>query len=114
MFFKAAAAALVFIAATSGSTTLRDSVLTFRQALAACPGALGSVSFAVNHARVAAAEGIDSDESETNEYGQLTVVLQDPNSGKSAKIDLDQRTRTVTAKNLRVESGGKVACILPD
>ena len=114
MFLKAAAAALVLIAATSGSTTLRDSVLTFRQALGACPGALGSVSFAVNHARVAAAEGVDSDATEPDANGSLTVVLQDPKSGKSAKVSLDQRTRTVTAKNLRVESGGRVACILPD
>jgi hypothetical protein len=114
MFFKAAAA-LVLIAATSGSTTLSDSVITFRQALGACgAGALGSVSFALHHARVAAAEGVDSDETEPDEYGTLSVVLQDPKSGKSAKIGLDQRSRTVTAKNLRVEMGGKVACILPD
>jgi hypothetical protein len=113
MFFKAAAA-LVLIAATGGSTTLRDSVLTFRQALAACPGALGSVTFAVNHARVAGAEGVDTDETEPDANGTLTVVLQDPASGKSAKIGLDQRSRKVTAKNMRVESGGRVACILPD
>jgi hypothetical protein len=113
MFFKAAAA-FVLVAATGGSTTLSDSVITFRQALGACGGALGSVSFALHHARVAAAEGVDTDETEPDEYGALTVVLQDPKSGKSATIGLDQRQRKVTAKNLRVEMGGKVACIFPD
>lgn len=114
MFFKAAAT-LVLIAATGGSTTLSDSVISFRQALGACgEGALGSVSFSLHHARVAAAEGVDTDETEPDANGTLTVVLQDPKSGKSAKIGLDQPRRTVSAKNLRLEMGGRVACILPD
>jgi hypothetical protein len=115
MFLKATAASLVLVAAAGGATTLSDSVLTFKQALGACgAGALGSVSFALGHARVAAAAGIDSDETEPDEYGTLTVVLQDPKSGKSAKVGLDQRKRAVSAKNVQVVERGRVACILPD
>ncbi|MBV8601662.1 MAG: hypothetical protein JO359_08900 [Candidatus Eremiobacteraeota bacterium] len=105
--------AVVLIAAMSGSTTLRDSHASFKQALAACSGALGSVTFALGHARVAAAPGVDSDES-FGDAGKVNVVLQDGGSSKAAKLSIDQSKRTISAKNVRVEAHGTIACILPD
>jgi hypothetical protein len=107
-------AASVLVAAVGGSTTLHDSNVSFKQALGACSGALGSVSFALGHARIAASPGIDTDESEPNANGMVSVTLQDASGAKSAKVSIDQRSRSVSAKNVRVEMRGNVACILPD
>ena len=109
-----AVAAVALIAAMSGSTRLYDSPVTFRQALAACAGALGSISFAAGHARIAAAAGVDSDESPVDNNGTLNASLQDAGGTKSAKITIDQRQRTIAAKNVRVVRHNTVACILPD
>lgn len=112
---KFIALALVLLAATSGSSvTLRNSHITFKRALESCTGALGSVTFALNHARIAAHEGVNIDESMTDTNGMFTAQLQSASGGKSASIALDQRERTVAAKNVRVEQNGAVACILPD
>jgi hypothetical protein len=95
------------------SATLHGSNISFKHALQACGGALGSVSFALGHARIAAAEGIDSDESAPDANGKMSVTLQNDSGTKSAKVSIDQRHNSVSAKNLRVVNGD-VACILPD
>lgn len=112
MGFKEVAAA-VLIAATGGSATLHDSRVSFKDALGACGGALGSVSFSLNHARVAGAAGIETDETQDSN-GNMRVVLQNASGTKSARVTIDQKTRSVSAKNMRVEKRGTVACILPD
>lgn len=107
-------ASLVLVAATSGSVTLHDSNVTFRQALHSCTGALGSVSFALAHARTAAAEGVDTDESAPDSNGMMTVMFTSADGSKSAKVSIDQGKRSINAKNLRVEMNRSVACVLPD
>jgi hypothetical protein len=108
------AMALVAVVAVSGGATLHDSTITFRRALDACPGALGSVSFALGHARVAASEGVDMEETEADPNGRLDVTLQTTSGNQSAAVAIDQRARSVSAKHVRVELNRRVACILPD
>ena len=112
MMVKAIAAGITIVA-MAGGATLRDSHVSFKQALAACSGALGSVSFSLGHARIAASAGVDTDES-PGSSGQLSVVLQDGAGSKSAKVTIDQRQRMVMAKNVRVAGNNAIACILPD
>lgn len=108
-------ASLVLLAASgSGSVTLQESNVTFKRALQSCTGALGSVSFALGHGRVATAPGVESDQSLPDSSAVISVVLQASNGAKSAKVSIDQRNRTVTAKNVRAEANRTVACILPD
>ena len=106
-------AAVLVIAAMSGSATLRDSHVTYKQALSACGGALGSVSFALGHARIGSSPGVDIDEAPAD-GGKLSAVLEDGGSSKSAKISIDQTQRSVSAKHVRVVRNGTVACILAD
>ncbi len=106
---------LALLAAAGGSSaTLRDSNVTFKQALHSCGGALGSVSFALGHARIATLPGVDMDESPPGPISMISVVLQSASGGQSAKVTIDQTHRTVAAKNVRLKMSGSVACILPD
>jgi len=109
-----ALASLVLLAASSGGVTLHDSNVTFKRALQSCTGALGSVSFALGHARTAAADGVDTDESALDTSGMMTVVFQSADGSKSAHVAIDQRKRLVSAKNVRVEMNRSVACVSPD
>jgi hypothetical protein len=113
MNFKPAIA-LVLLAAMSASTTLTDSVVTYKQALGACSGALGSVTFALGHARVATPQGVKSSESAPDANGNMMVVLKDATGSKTAHFAIDQAKRSVSAKNVRVEMHDQVACVLPD
>ena len=108
------AAAILLLGAIGPSTVLGDSNVSFRRALSVCSGTLGSVSFAAGHARIAATEGVEIEESEADENAVVNVTLQMENGAKSARVALDQRRRTVHAKNARRELNGRVACILPD
>ncbi len=110
----AKAVAIVSIVAMSGSATLHDSTITFKRALGACSGALGSVSFALGHARVAASEGVNIDETEADPNGRLSATLQNASGTKSAAVSIDQRARSVSAKHVTVELNRRVACIYPD
>ena len=109
-----AGAALMLVVALSGGVSLRDSTVSFKQALAACPGSLGSISFALGHARVAASQGVDTFETEGDANGKLSVTLQNAAGSASAAVSIDQRRRSVSAKHLSVQLNGRVACIRAD
>jgi len=106
--------ALVLLAATYPSTTLTDSVVTYKQALEACNGTLGSVSFALGHARIITPQGVKSSESAADANGNVKVVFKDAATSKAAHFAIDQNKREISAKNVRVEMHKQVACILPD
>lgn len=106
--------ALVLAAAMSSSATLSNSNTSFREALHACSGALGSVSFASNHARIASAEGVDTFEGDFNENGTMRATLESSDGKKYARVTVNQRHRSVFAGHLRTTMGGRVACIYPD
>lgn len=108
------AAALTLIAALSGSTHIGNSNVSFKEALGACPGTLGAVSFAAGHARIIASAGVETDESLPDKNGTINVMLQDASGKKTARVRIDQKGRMVYAKNVRTEMRGNVACVLPD
>lgn len=108
-------ASVMLLAAASGTTvTLHDSNVTFKRALQSCSGALGSVSFALNHARTAAAPGVNTDESGPDANGMMTVVFETANGSKTASVAIDQRNRSVSAKNVRTVMSRSVACVSAD
>lgn len=108
------AAILSVLVALGGNTTLHDSNVSFKQALDACSGGLGAVSFALGHARISAAAGIDTDESGPDPSGVISLTLRNAGGAKSSRVSIDQQRRSVSAKNLRIELNGRVACVLPD
>lgn len=105
------AGALHASAATS-SVTLTASSLTFKQALAACPGALGTVTFSLGHARVAEAAGVSS-QSDTTSAGVDTVTFTNDKS-QSATVIVNGHDRTVSGKNVQVKWKGQLACVMPE
>ena len=107
--------ALVLLGATSASSvTLHDSNVTFRRALSQCPGALGTVTFALAHARIATHEGVTMETTEGDEVTEFSVRLRSSDGNKSANIEIDQRRRSVEGKDVRATLNRSVACIFPD
>lgn len=108
------ALALGSAAATAAASpvTLSPSTLTFKQAAAACNGALGTVTFALGHARIASSSGV-SEQIDTTSSGIDTATFAD-NAGKSATVVADGHKRTVSAKNVQVKWKNQLACIMPD
>lgn len=106
-------AVFALLAAIGGSTTIQPSNVSFREALAACPGALGTVSFAMHFARVTTAEGAFFTESEPVN-GAFDATLENESGSKSARVSIDQPRRSIKAKNVELKRNGTVACILPD
>lgn len=97
--------------AASGPVTLKPSSASFQQALAACPGALGSVTFTLGHSRVAAAPGVDTD-SDADAAGVETVKFVDA-KGATATVIANGHTRTVSGNNVTAKANGTVACVMP-
>lgn len=97
----------------SGPIQIANSNVSFREALASCPGGLGAVSFALGHARIVASAGVDTDESLPDSNGMISVTLQDASGKNLARVRIDQKRRTVSGRGVRAEMRGKVACIMP-
>jgi hypothetical protein len=97
--------------AASGPVTLKPSSASFQQALAACPGALGSVTFTLGHSRVAAGAGVDTD-SDADAAGVETVKFGDA-KGAQATIVANGHARTVSGDKVTVKSNGTIACVMP-
>ena len=112
LWFASLALASTVVAAAGSPVTLKPSSMTFQQALAACPGALGSVTFTLGHSRVAAAAGVASD-SDADAAGVETVTFSGA-KGAAATIVANGHARTVSGKNVTTVSNGQVACVKPD
>ncbi len=98
-------------ASSPATVTVAQSNLSFKQAMAACPGALAGVTFTLNHLRIAEMAGVSSDLDDADPASQtLTLTAA---GGGSATVKVDAQTRQVTAKNVKL-SGKNVACIAPD
>jgi hypothetical protein len=79
--------------------------------MAACPGALAGISFALNHLRVAEQAGVVSDLDDASPTAQV-LTLQNA-SGASATVMVNAVAHTVSAKNVKL--GNKsVACVSAD
>lgn len=93
------------------SVTVAPSNTSFKEAMAACPGAMAGISFTLGHLRVAEQAGVDSDLDDADPTAQtLTLTAAD---GGTASVKIDAKTRTVIAKNVKL-SGTSVACVSPD
>lgn len=104
--------ATVAAGAASGPVTLKPSSMTFQQALKACPNAMGSVTFALGHSRVAAAPGVSTD-SDADSAGVETVQFLGA-KGAAATIVANGHSHTVTGKNVSAAANGTVACVMHD
>jgi hypothetical protein len=98
-------------AATSVTMTLRNSTVSFSQAQAACVGTLGSVSFSLNHIRAHPSTGVDLQEKTTATNGVMTIVFSAKASGKTATVEVNSHTRSVSGKNVIVKLNKSVACV---
>ncbi|MBV8374281.1 MAG: hypothetical protein JO302_02120 [Candidatus Eremiobacteraeota bacterium] len=105
-------AAVTQAVASSGSVTLAASSMTFKQALSACPGALGSVTFSLGHSRVAAASGI-STQTDTSSAGIDTITFSG-SGGASASVIANGHDRSVSGKHVEAKAKNQVACVMPD
>ena len=99
--------------AAASPVTLGPSTLTFKQAAAACSGALGTVTFTLGHARVGSLAGV-SEQVDASSAGIDTIVFTQEASGKSATAVADGHKRTVSAKNVQVKWKNQLACVMPD
>lgn len=100
------------MAAASQTVTLQPSSLSYKQAIAACTGALGTVTFTLGHARSAGLAGV-SESVDSSMMGIDTITFTD-SSGKSATAVANGHNRTVSAKNVQVKWKKQLACIMPD
>lgn len=99
-------------AAAAQTVTLQPSSLSFKQAVSACSGSLGSVSFTLGHARVAAQPGV-SEDVDTSSSGIDTVTFTD-SGGKTATATANGHNHTVSAKNVQTKWKSQLACVNPD
>jgi hypothetical protein len=104
-------AAVSPVAAASGPVTLTASSVTFKQALAACPGALGSITFTLGHSRVAATSGV-STQTDTSSAGVDTITFSGPGGG--ATVVANGHDRSVSGKHVAAKMKNQVACVMPD
>jgi hypothetical protein len=107
-----ALASTVAAGAAGTSVTLKPSSATFQQALAACPNALGSVTFTLGHSRVGAAAGVATD-TDADTAGVETVQFMGA-KGATATIVANGHARTVSGKNVTTKGNGSIACVMAD
>jgi hypothetical protein len=105
-------AALSPLAAAGGPVTLTASSLSFKQALAACPGALGSITFTLGHSRVAAASGV-STQTDTSSAGVDTITFSGA-GGAGATVVANGHDRSVSGKHVAAKMKNQVGCVMPD
>lgn len=98
-------------AAASGSVTVKPGSLSYKQALAACPKALGAVTFTLGHARLASAPGVTYTV-DTSDAGIDTATLT--GAAGSATVTANAHDRTITGKNVTLKYNGQVACVAAD
>jgi hypothetical protein len=111
VFFGLALAAAP--AAGPPSVTLSPGTLSFKQAAAACPGALGTISFTLGHTRAGALAGV-TEQVDTSPTGIDTVTFAHESSGTSASVIANAHKNTVSAKHVQVKWHNQLACIMPD
>lgn len=109
MRIMAAVTFMAALGATGSATTVTvaPSSIGFKQAMAACPGALAAVSFTLGHVRIAELPGVSSDLDDTVPTAQ-TIALT--SASGNANVTVNAKTRQVSANNVKL-SGKTVACI---
>jgi hypothetical protein len=92
------------------TTVLRNSTVTFKAAQAACTGALGSMTFSLNHIRAHPATGVDLQEKATAN-GMSTMIFSAKTSGETATVGANSHDLSVSGKNVTVKLNKSVACV---
>lgn len=100
--------------AGGNAAVLHPTNMTFQAAEAACAGALGSVTFAMGHARPHALAGVRLNEGPESSNGISTVTFSDKANGKAATVLLNGHDRSVSGKHVTVKGNQSVACVEPD
>jgi hypothetical protein len=98
--------------AATAPVTLEPGSLSYKEAAAACHGALGTVTFTLGHTRVASLPGV-SEQVDTSATGIDTITLTDNKTGATATVVANGHSRTVTAKNVQVKWNHQLACVMP-
>lgn len=116
MDMRPLAVALLVAACGAGaaptSVTVARSNISFSSAIAACPsGTLGAISLALGHVRVAEGPGVTTDIDDADPNAQ-TVTLT--SGSKTATATVNASKNTVQAKNVKLASRNRVACVAPD
>ncbi|HLI94537.1 MAG TPA: hypothetical protein VKT72_00440 [Candidatus Baltobacteraceae bacterium] len=93
------------------AAALRPSTMSFKEAGAACAGALGSITFAMGHTRAHAASGVDLNEQPESSAGIGTMTFTDKSTGKTATVSVNAHNRSVNGKNVTMKMHQSVACI---
>jgi hypothetical protein len=119
---KFQAACLAFLAvlfgaananAATSTVTVSPSRLTFSQAMSACPGAMGTVTFTLGHARVASMPDV-LQWVDTSSAGIDTITFGNGKTGQRAVATTNGHNNTVTAKNVQLKSRNQVACVMAE
>ena len=97
--------------AGANGVVLRESKITFKAADAACTGALGSITFALGHARAHGASGVDLNEGAESNNGISTMTFTDKTNGKAATVTTNGHNRSVSGKNVTAKMNQSVACV---
>lgn len=98
----------------ANAAVLRPSTMTFKAADAACAGSLGSITFAMGHARAHATSGVDLNEQPESSSGVATMTFSDKMSGKAATVSVNGHNRSVSGKHVTAKMNQSVACVDAD
>ena len=106
---------LLLLGATLGATTtLRDYHTGIATSMSACKGALGSVHFEHGQAMVFASPGVNEALNTGSESGAQGVTFTNQKTHARASFDIYPKSRTISAKHVKVKIPTRFACILPD
>lgn len=96
------------------AAVLRPSVTSFKDAEAACKGTLGSITFAMGHARAHAAAGVTLTEQPASISGISTMTFSNKANGKRATVTVNGHNGSVSGKHVTVKTNRTIACINAD
>jgi len=86
--------------------------VTFKEAQAVCPAALGTVTFSLGHARAHAASGAELQETPSGNAGITTMVFTNKATGKTSTVEVSGHDRSVSGGGVMVRRNGAVACVM--
>lgn len=92
------------------TVTVHTSTRTFKEIDAACAGGLGGITFAMNHVRTHALEGVDIHHT-SDRQGVWTVTFTDSARNKTATVKANGHDHTVSGTNVVPAAHGSIACI---
>ena len=103
---------LAFVSqAAAHAAVLRPSITSFKDAQAVCKGTLGSITFAMGHARAHAAAGVTLTEQPASISGISTMTFSNKANGKRATVTVNGHNGSVSGKNVTLKMNRTIACV---